>query len=311
MKKLFLTLVAVISCCSNLFAQSADVDDSYPLFIETEVKYANSYNAGAQVSIEDICDFTVKNQNGEVIQTGEDIAVGTKVTISFTKFYDELDYKLMNITLNGQSVVLDNGSYTFSVDDFSTVSVEIAKVMYEYSNAGTFVSLYDGTSDREMYEFAGIYGNKVYGIPTKNIVAGKPYIAQSGGYTLNFDISKSAIRDFSDKDYNGFYPSNSDLKLVSGNDYLVFNNGELGYSSASGDLVPIGAAYFVADEAVKSGTPSANAKVVMNLSIESTGIANVVVDDANTSPIYNLSGQCVSNATRGIYVVKGKKVLVK
>lgn len=310
MKNLFLTLVALISF-TNIFAQSADDDNLCSVYIEPEVKLANSYSADFSTPIESICDFSITDQNGNSIETGTDVEIGTKLKINFTKFYDQDDYRLLSISLNDKEVELNEGSYEFTVDNFTIVSVEIAKAFYEFANISSFVSLYDGTSDVDFYEFDGIYDGKVYGIPTKKIEAGKPYIALSGGCLLNYDLSKSAIKDFADKNYNGFYPSTSNFKSISGDDFMIFKGGTLSSLNTNGTKVTVGNAYFVASEAIKTGVPSADAKVIMTLENETNGIAGIFMDKTSNSPIFNISGQRISGPVRGLYVVNGKKVLKK
>jgi hypothetical protein len=45
--------------------------------------------------------------------------------------------------------------------------------------------------------------------------------------------------------------------------------------------------------------------------ITSTGIQEVKKFEATDGAIYNLAGQRVSNAQKGIYIVNGKKVIIK
>ena len=42
-----------------------------------------------------------------------------------------------------------------------------------------------------------------------------------------------------------------------------------------------------------------------------TGIAPVIADDAQPTVIYDLSGRRVENPTKGIYIINGKKVVIK
>ncbi len=42
-----------------------------------------------------------------------------------------------------------------------------------------------------------------------------------------------------------------------------------------------------------------------------TGIANVNVEKKNADVIYDLQGRRVVNATKGLYIMDGKKVVVK
>jgi hypothetical protein len=42
-----------------------------------------------------------------------------------------------------------------------------------------------------------------------------------------------------------------------------------------------------------------------------TGISNVAVEAANNGAIYNLAGQRVMNAQKGLFIINGKKVVMK
>ncbi len=58
-------------------------------------------------------------------------------------------------------------------------------------------------------------------------------------------------------------------------------------------------------------TPTSGAKSVVTFGGIADGIETMTVDDLNGSVIYDLSGRRVSNPVRGIYIVNGKKIIVK
>ncbi len=51
--------------------------------------------------------------------------------------------------------------------------------------------------------------------------------------------------------------------------------------------------------------------IVWNDGDITTGIANVNVEKKNADVIYDLQGRRVVNATKGLYIMDGKKVVVK
>ena len=58
----------------------------------------------------------------------------------------------------------------------------------------------------------------------------------------------------------------------------------------------------------------AGAKVMLSFTDvngETTGIESIVENVADNENLYNLQGQRVNNATKGIYIKNGKKILVK
>ena len=62
----------------------------------------------------------------------------------------------------------------------------------------------------------------------------------------------------------------------------------------------------------KFGDFKANGGQIIDVILEvavSDGIENVVINE--NSVIYDLTGRKVNNATKGIYIINGKKVLIK
>ena len=69
--------------------------------------------------------------------------------------------------------------------------------------------------------------------------------------------------------------------------------------------------WFVLDNILGQETDF-NARLIICVDGETTGIDDIkAMRNADKDVIYNLSGQRVSNAGRGIYIVNGKKVLKK
>ena len=97
--------------------------------------------------------------------------------------------------------------------------------------------------------------------------------------------------------------SSTDLKT----DEAYFVSGDKFYHKAAG--VDLAAAPFRA-YIVQTGAAS---RVLFNLEGETTGISEKVAVDSETAdaPVYNLAGQRVAQPTRGLYIVNGKKIVVK
>lgn len=312
MKKLFLTLVTLISF-TNVFAQ--DAEPQYPIHVYAPVTCLNpSFGDLSELTYEDLslkCGFSFKNKKtGKPVAINEDLVPGTVVVLSYSNFVDD-DYKISSVELNGKPVSFKKGEYEFTVDDFEEFQVNVAKILYSYRQAGTFVSKYKATSDRDMYLFDGIYGNKVYGIATKDIEAGMPYIALDGDYIIDFDLASTPVETFGE--HKGLYASNDNSTTVKSKDFLIFYGGVLCYPNSAGNTVPVGRAYINLKEATLDADPSVTTKAKSIMSFDDgTGIDNITLgDESNNGPAYTISGQRVSNPTKGLYIINGKKVLMK
>ena len=69
--------------------------------------------------------------------------------------------------------------------------------------------------------------------------------------------------------------------------------------------IPAGKAY------LDSGTSEAGALKIVFADQETTGIETVQVSEPEANGYYNLAGQRVAKATKGFYIVNGKKVIMK
>ena len=86
---------------------------------------------------------------------------------------------------------------------------------------------------------------------------------------------------------------------------LVNNNGTAEFQclADNGATIPVGKAYL--------NVPAAGARLNIVFAGETTGIAEVATAGAENGAIYNLSGQRVSKPANGLYIVNGKKVIIK
>ncbi len=88
-------------------------------------------------------------------------------------------------------------------------------------------------------------------------------------------------------------------------DYILFSDGKF-YLIGEG-TVPVGKAYLHLDSA-----PSGARELAIIFEDESTGIAEMqTVKNVENGKFYNLNGQQVAQPTKGLYIVNGKKYIVK
>lgn len=86
-------------------------------------------------------------------------------------------------------------------------------------------------------------------------------------------------------------------------DYILASDGK--FYQISGGTVAVGKAYLHLDSA--PGVRS----LVVKLDNEASGIESVDSETADAEAIYNVSGQRVAKAVKGLYIVNGKKVIIK
>ncbi len=98
----------------------------------------------------------------------------------------------------------------------------------------------------------------------------------------------------------------SNVDLMDSEAYFVSN--DKFYHKAAG--VALTAAPFRAYIVQTGATP---VRLLFNLEGETTGIHNTqfTIDNEANAPVYNLNGQRVAQPTRGLYIVNGKKVVIK
>ena len=176
-----------------------------------------------------------------------------------------------------------------------------------YANAGTLCYDYDAEVESgEVYEFTGVYNGYIYGEKTNEVKAGKPYIVL-GNVALTH--SSDAVAATAGTNYNGFYgiAGGDEAFTCTDNSYMVFYQGSLWYADNS--TCSKGHGYFVASE-IPTGEPASSAKRLFGLN-STTGINAISAAQNADAPVYNIAGQRVSKAQKGIFIANGKKVVVK
>lgn len=166
---------------------------------------------------------------------------------------------------------------------------------------------------------AGITLEKVTGL----LEAGKPYFYMASD--VNGQDNKGAVcnvnffrADFDTYDVkkapipnNGLIGTFEAITAPQGAKYYVLSNNKLYYTTGAKVKVGANKAYIDKNQIVNKGGGAAKAFIDFD-ELEATGID--AVDTAKTlkgGKFYDLSGREVANPTRGLYIVNGKKVLIK
>ena len=156
------------------------------------------------------------------------------------------------------------------------------------------VKLNGVTGYAAVYEGGVLKLTEVTGVP-----AGKGVIieAAAGEYAPTFDVEAEDIQ-------SDLLVSNGTVK---GDGVTIFAlaNGTKGvgfYKVANGQAVPAGKAYL---------NIAAEAREFIGFGGEATGIKMVENAAANNGEVFNLAGQRVAQPTKGLYIMNGKKVVIK
>ena len=96
-----------------------------------------------------------------------------------------------------------------------------------------------------------------------------------------------------------------DIMLYSGNQMVIF------YGNNNWSYTPLGHIDNATAENVKEFLGSTN--ITLTVSLESAGLPSIRKEDIRSSDIYDLNGRKVSlnNVSAGLYIIAGKKTLVK
>ena len=133
------------------------------------------------------------------------------------------------------------------------------------------------------------------------LVAGVPYIFQATGNKLSCKFTGSAVEEAGNA--GGLYGTFADATAVESGKYVIYNNTVKMCSSDC--TVDAFRAYIDMDE-VEEATSAGAASIRVN---DATGIR--VLTEENDGEFYDLQGRRVAQPQRGIYLVKGQKVIVK
>ena len=146
------------------------------------------------------------------------------------------------------------------------------------------------------------------GVLTKTSVVGGTVPANTGLLlkgaegTVTIPVVASSSTDVSANKLKGV-TSNTEIAANAG--YVLMGTPSLGfYQNSNAFTVGANTAYLPA------GFDGAGARTFFQLDAETTGI-NAIENAETVNGIYNLAGQRVAQPTRGLYIVNGKKIVVK
>lgn len=163
-----------------------------------------------------------------------------------------------------------------------------------------------GKEEKEDGTVTSVYLEKVTG----DLVAGQPYIFKATAETLTCTITSTSGEAKEAGSHNGLIGSFEEKKVPEGNNIYVLKNNKLYKRGTQDWKIAAGRAYIDLSQIVTPSSAPAKGVIKMGVSGDgTTGIGAVTAEHDNV--YYNLQGQRVAAPSRGIYIVNGKKVIIK
>lgn len=173
----------------------------------------------------------------------------------------------------------------------------------------------------EFYSIAGkeekdgtvtsVYLEKVTG----DLVVGQPYIFKATAETLTCTITSTSVEAEKAGSHNGLIGCFTNIDVPEDDEShkcYVLKNNELYKRGTQDWKIAAGRGYINMKDVPEYNPQSAPAKGVIKMGVPgdgTTGIGAVTAEHDNV--YYNLQGQRVAAPSRGIYIVNGKKVIIK
>lgn len=224
------------------------------------------------------------------------------------------EYRVLTFTSDGTTPITltfswkTSGSNWAGLDDITlrcnntSESVEVTAA--EYATYVSDANLDFSATTIKAYK-AAASGDKVVLTPINKVAAGTPVVLYAeGGKTEDIPVFDDAADDATGNEL----VRGTGAAVETGTDpvnYILNNKGgNIGFYKAAGQTVAKNRAYLP----VAAGGGSARMNIVFG--DEATGISSVL-NAQGTNEIYNLQGQRVKKAQKGLFIQNGKKVIIK
>lgn len=234
-------------------------------------------------------------------------------TLSLTELTSSNEYIIVVRGNNGNSNVTFS-EIAFYFPAVSTVSITPAKAQTTYVT--TYALDFSSVDGLKAYVATGSTTTTVELTSVDEVPVGTPLILKGTAGT-EYNVSVVVSADAPATNYLVAGPATINASTASESRY-VLSGGKFKKVVTDGVNIPAGKCYLQLDE---SGLGSSASSLEMNFSEENedntedntTGIETI--DSSKTGfldgDFYNLSGQRVAQPTKGLYIVNGKKVIVK
>lgn len=223
------------------------------------------------------------NNTGKVSGAYDDSSVGGVCGIN----RNTIQYERTNLAVGNYGTIC----MPYAVAAGSIVGAEFYSIAGKEEKDGTVTS---------------VYLEKVTG----DLVAGQPYIFKATAETLTCTITSTSVEAEKAGKHNGLIGCFEETEVPEGDNIYVLKNNKLYKRGTQDWKIAAGRAYI--DLSPITAPSSAPTKGVIKIGVSgdgTTGIGAVTAEHDNV--YYNLQGQRVAAPTRGIYIVNGKKVIIK
>lgn len=213
---------------------------------------------------------------------------------------------------NGYSIVLNNTTGYNSNVLMDYVALTVISVPVEVTDAGwaTYYTPFalDFTKEDDLTAYTAKLENSMVTLTkVDNVPAETGVVLKAAKDTYHVPVAASSTTDKGD--LMGSLTEDIDVNNDVMNFYILGMNGsnEAQFQRAASGSIPAGKAYLV--------VASAEARV-LNVVVddsETTGVSEKlnVSSEKSSTAVYNMQGQRVAQPTKGLYIVNGKKVIVK
>ena len=275
------------------------------------------------ITFENCNEYNFYQENGRYLNVGY---IGSSQVAPFTTYYENA--KLGNIILSSSSnenrsglfKLMNDGMgimYNYSTHPTDHFITEAYDMTVSDAKAATLVLPYEakmpeGITAYELNYTAGNSSVKATEVATATLPANKPVLLNAEAGTYKFTnaakVTEATTVDASTVVTSGALKGVYAETVVPSGSYILYNkDGNVGFYKADGSTNKVAAnrAYLTADGAgVRALT--------IDFSGEETGI-NAIDNGQLTkdNAIYDLSGRRVSRPAKGLYIMNGKKVVLK
>ena len=184
------------------------------------------------------------------------------------------------------------------------ISINLAKANLNASGYATFASTYpiDFSDDSEFsaWQITGVTGNTItFSQITGTVAAGTGVLLKGTASTAANIHLVAAGTDISS--------TNKLVGITTATDVVA----DTYYGLSGNQFKKVGAGKVPAGKALLPASEVAGARELTFVFEDATGIKQVENAKMNVEGIYNLNGQRIANPTKGLYIVNGKKVIIK
>jgi uncharacterized repeat protein (TIGR02543 family) len=220
-----------------------------------------------------------------------------------------------SIHVQGESgtIMYGGSEYDGSVTLSQQGTLETVVLNANLANGAYWTTYYNGTTGYKINanQTACAYTATVSGTTItlhklgKVIPAATAVILVSDDSSINMAASNDAAEHTVGNDLHGVDVSTQTSSLGVGSFYVLGNkNGHFGFHEYTGNNMPARRAYLLLDSTTAR-------ELTMVFEDGTTGVENINRETITNNRCYDLQGRKVSNPSKGLYIINGKKVVVK